>query len=314
VLVDERGHIKLNNFEHSMRFDNEVQPMESLSSLAIMPPELIRDHTGGRHTDWWAYGVLAYELLTGEPPFKADKISSNSSSSSSCSSSNSSVNGGNAENMSSNGSVSSAASNDNGEAMKPPKMLSKPAGDFICALLHPDYKLRLGTVLEDPKTGQSSSSDNVSSSSSVGSVTSSGTSSKIKNAVRKAPFFKSVRWNYFKTRSNAAAFVPTVEYCISKSEQLEILREHEEASKSAYSLVVQEASEAAVSKENRSFDGGSPDSMMMMMNLNDEATSLLDQATSFNVVVGSGAAAASAMKKHWGLGYPNASEFLLPCE
>jgi serine/threonine protein kinase len=38
-----------------------------------MPPELISSglKTGGRHTDWWAMGVLAYELMAGRTPWSS---------------------------------------------------------------------------------------------------------------------------------------------------------------------------------------------------------------------------------------------------
>ncbi len=36
-----------------------------------LSPELLRDLRHGAATDWWALGVLAYELLTGAPPFTA---------------------------------------------------------------------------------------------------------------------------------------------------------------------------------------------------------------------------------------------------
>lgn len=34
-----------------------------------MPAEMVRQDAYNRSVDWWALGVLIYELLTGTPPF-----------------------------------------------------------------------------------------------------------------------------------------------------------------------------------------------------------------------------------------------------
>ena len=36
-----------------------------------MAPELLGKQTGGRHTDWWAVGVVCFEMLTGESPWSS---------------------------------------------------------------------------------------------------------------------------------------------------------------------------------------------------------------------------------------------------
>ena len=46
-------------------------PLSLTGSLIYMPPELLRDQLGGRHTDWWALGVLAHELMTGRTPWSS---------------------------------------------------------------------------------------------------------------------------------------------------------------------------------------------------------------------------------------------------
>jgi serine/threonine protein kinase len=45
------------------------QQMDPTGSLIYMSPELFKHKTGGRHTDWWAFGVLAFELMTGRSPW-----------------------------------------------------------------------------------------------------------------------------------------------------------------------------------------------------------------------------------------------------
>jgi len=48
---------------------DEEQPLSPMGSLIYMAPELLSERAGGRHTDWWAVGILAYEIMTGRSPW-----------------------------------------------------------------------------------------------------------------------------------------------------------------------------------------------------------------------------------------------------
>ena len=40
-----------------------------------MPPEVINSESSNNFTiDWWAYGVIAYEMICGIPPFNDETI------------------------------------------------------------------------------------------------------------------------------------------------------------------------------------------------------------------------------------------------
>lgn len=37
-----------------------------------MAPEILMEQRYGRAVDWWAFGVLTYEMLLGQSPFRGD--------------------------------------------------------------------------------------------------------------------------------------------------------------------------------------------------------------------------------------------------
>jgi len=74
VMLDSSGHVKLIDFGLAFEIiDEEMQemPMRPSGTLVYMAPELIVRQTGGRHTDWWAVGVLAFEMLAGSSPWSS---------------------------------------------------------------------------------------------------------------------------------------------------------------------------------------------------------------------------------------------------
>jgi len=71
VMVGNDGHIKLIDYGLSVTIKNQIEKMSAMGSLVYMAPELLRDKLGGRHTDWWSYGILAYELCFGYTPWSS---------------------------------------------------------------------------------------------------------------------------------------------------------------------------------------------------------------------------------------------------
>mmetsp|Transcript_9990 Transcript_9990/g.13116 ORF Transcript_9990/g.13116 Transcript_9990/m.13116 type:complete len:381 (-) Transcript_9990:190-1332(-) len=91
ILLDRQGHVKLIDSSLMVKLqpdENHTLIDNKIGSLIYMAPELIQDKVVGRFTDWWAYGLVMYELLFGIIPWssisdqriiKRDILSSSSS-------------------------------------------------------------------------------------------------------------------------------------------------------------------------------------------------------------------------------------------
>lgn len=115
VMLDSVGHVKLIDFGLAIELTDDVQPLSPTGSLIYMAPEMIVQKTGGRHTDWWALGVLAHELLLGESPWSSidDKHL--------------------------------LRREIQHRHVHPPADVSPATGQFITMLLQKDYRMRLGS-------------------------------------------------------------------------------------------------------------------------------------------------------------------------
>lgn len=72
VLIDARGHIKLADFGFA-KFLDEGRTFTLCGTAAYMAPEmLLRYKSEGysKSVDWWAFGVLLFEMLSGSNPFE----------------------------------------------------------------------------------------------------------------------------------------------------------------------------------------------------------------------------------------------------
>uniref|UniRef100_A0A183CHC8 non-specific serine/threonine protein kinase n=1 Tax=Globodera pallida TaxID=36090 RepID=A0A183CHC8_GLOPA len=84
ILLDEQGHVKLTDFGLSKAFELQQQQHQGgdapqltksyCGTIEYMPPEIVRRQPEGygQCADWWSFGVIAFELLTGCSPFTVD--------------------------------------------------------------------------------------------------------------------------------------------------------------------------------------------------------------------------------------------------
>jgi len=146
IMLDAQGHVKLVDFGLAVEIHGDVEPLSPTGSFIYMAPEMIKERQGGRVTDWWALGVLAYALLTGRTPWSSltDK----------------------------------EIIRKEIQTLKvaPPRRLSPPAGQLVCALMTQDHRKRLGA--------------------------------KQDSDIRKAPFFQSIDWDATLKKEADPAFLP----------------------------------------------------------------------------------------------------------
>lgn len=68
ILLDNTGHIKLTDFGFAKRIE-ERRTYTLCGTPEYLAPEIIQGRGHGREVDWWALGILIYEMLIGYPPF-----------------------------------------------------------------------------------------------------------------------------------------------------------------------------------------------------------------------------------------------------
>ncbi|KAF8522106.1 cAMP dependent protein kinase [Hysterangium stoloniferum] len=70
LLLDSRGYLRLTDFGFAKRVDDRTWTL--CGTPEYLAPEIIQADGHGKAADWWACGILCYEMLVGYPPFFDD--------------------------------------------------------------------------------------------------------------------------------------------------------------------------------------------------------------------------------------------------
>lgn len=69
MLLDAEGHLKLADFGFAKHIPGGKRTYTLCGTPDYLAPEIILNKGHGRAVDWWALGILIYEMLAGYPPF-----------------------------------------------------------------------------------------------------------------------------------------------------------------------------------------------------------------------------------------------------
>jgi len=67
ILIDSKGHLKLADFGFAKVVEDRTWTL--CGTPEYLAPEIIGSRGHGKGVDWWALGVLIFEMLAGYPPF-----------------------------------------------------------------------------------------------------------------------------------------------------------------------------------------------------------------------------------------------------
>lgn len=70
LLVDKDGHVKITDFGFAKTVKDKTYTL--CGTPEYLAPEIIESKGHNMFVDWWALGILIFEMLAGYPPFYDD--------------------------------------------------------------------------------------------------------------------------------------------------------------------------------------------------------------------------------------------------
>lgn len=70
LLIDKEGHVKITDFGFAKVVKDKTYTL--CGTPEYLAPEIIQSKGHNKNVDWWALGVLVFEMLAGYPPFYDD--------------------------------------------------------------------------------------------------------------------------------------------------------------------------------------------------------------------------------------------------
>jgi p90 ribosomal S6 kinase len=72
LLLDSDGHIAVTDFGLSKENLEDDKAYSFCGTVEYMAPEVVNRKGHSYGADWWSFGVLMYEMLTGQLPFQGE--------------------------------------------------------------------------------------------------------------------------------------------------------------------------------------------------------------------------------------------------
>jgi len=70
IMLDRAGHVKLTDFGCVKESASDEVNYTFCGTVEYMAPEILnRSGRHGKEVDWWSFGILTHDMLTGAPPF-----------------------------------------------------------------------------------------------------------------------------------------------------------------------------------------------------------------------------------------------------
>ena len=73
LLLDRHGYVKLCDFGFAKQVTDRTYTV--CGTPEYLAPEIITNAGHGLAVDWWALGILVFEMVSGDPPFQAEAAS-----------------------------------------------------------------------------------------------------------------------------------------------------------------------------------------------------------------------------------------------